>query len=933
MNRRGRSMLVALGLLVPLSAGAGGPAFLVRDISPGPDASAVSDPSDFIVLGDVVLFTADDNVHGRELWRTDGTSEGTVLVKDINPGSVSSIVYAPDPFTPFKGAVFFVAYDQTHGGELWRTDGTADGTVLVKDINPGAGSSSYASGFFEWNGTLFFAASDETAGAELWKSDGTDNGTVRVADINPGMAGSSPYYFTPVGSTLFFVANDGTHGCELWRTDGTEAGTRFVKDTSPSAECEIGVGPYDMFRVYVSPTALTDVAGTLYFVGQTEYDQVLWKSDGTEAGTVPLRSFGRACHAFEQVSCPPGCLTDVGGGLYFNAEDYEKGRQLWRSDGTPDGTVMVKDINPHPCSFGEFNDQCSSDPCGFVQTDGAIYFTAHDANFQYSRWVTDGTTEGTQPAPLPTPTPGPTPYPILGPRVELNGSFIFAKGELYKTDGTDAGTVLLKDINLRPASSFPSQLTDFDGTLSFFATDIDGLGLWRSDGTAQGTTLVKIINAAESYASHRAPTVVGDRLMFVADDGVHGAELWSSDGTAAGTNLVKDIYPGIGGGFPLDYLAPTPELVALGRLVLFPANDGHGGTELWRSDGTTTGTFMVKDIYPGPDGSIPIDLTQTGGTLYFTALDGPLALRQLWQSDGTPEGTIKVTDPELVGRDVYGSAIVNGTAYWVLTDPPGWGLWRSDGTSSGSTLLRRFTGYPPTSLVNLEGILLFVAPTDDADELSLWRSDGSEAGTSVVKNIHLPPVQGGFLAQAVVNGTLFFTFYAEGVGDELWKSDGAADGTRLVKDINPGPGSSLPSSLVAAGGLLVFTADDGVHGRELWESDGTEDGTRLLQDIAPGDRESNVFGFMRAGSNLYFTADDGTSGYELWAVPLAVLSPCSGDCNADFRVTIDEVVKGVKIALGGAPIDACIAVDSNRDGSVTIAELVAAVNHALAGCG
>ena len=95
--------------------------------------------------------------------------------------------------------------------ELWKSDGTAAGTVLVKDINPGSASSE-PSNLTNVNGTLFFTADDGAHGIELWKSDGTAAGTVLVKDINPGSAGSDPPRLTNVNGTLFFSANDGTHG-------------------------------------------------------------------------------------------------------------------------------------------------------------------------------------------------------------------------------------------------------------------------------------------------------------------------------------------------------------------------------------------------------------------------------------------------------------------------------------------------------------------------------------------------------------------------------------------------------------------------------------------------------------------------------------------------------------------------------------------------
>src|SRR5262245_29252083 len=201
---------------------------LLRDINP---TSLPSNPSDLVVIGSTTYFSAGDGIHGRELWKNDGTAAGTSMVADINPGSASS---NPGELTNVNGTLFFTADDGTHRNALWKSDGTAAGTVLVKDFAPSGGR--YPNNLTNVNGILYFAANDGVGsgghGLELWKSDGTTAGTVMLKDINPGGA-SFPIDLTNVNGTLFFTANDGTSVAELWKSDGTTAGTVMVKDIYP----------------------------------------------------------------------------------------------------------------------------------------------------------------------------------------------------------------------------------------------------------------------------------------------------------------------------------------------------------------------------------------------------------------------------------------------------------------------------------------------------------------------------------------------------------------------------------------------------------------------------------------------------------------------------------------------------------------------------
>jgi ELWxxDGT repeat protein len=244
--------------LVPGTRADGGPVFLVKNINTIPEQYPLFDIGSLIAVGDQVYFTAQERRHGRELWKSDGTTVGTALVKDIAPGEAFSNV--PAEWTNVNGTLFFVADDGFRGFELWKSDGTANGTVRVKDINPGINGSSPAD-LVDINETLLFTAADASYGRELWRSDGTAAGTVRVKDINVGAGYAFPVdnlrpNLTNVAGTLFFLAHDGHSGYELWRSDGTANGTVRVKDINPGAG--------GVFQP-IDGTLLIDVNGILFF--------------------------------------------------------------------------------------------------------------------------------------------------------------------------------------------------------------------------------------------------------------------------------------------------------------------------------------------------------------------------------------------------------------------------------------------------------------------------------------------------------------------------------------------------------------------------------------------------------------------------------------------------------------------------------------------
>ena len=875
---------------IPLTAHAQSPAFLVKDITTQPTAVS-SSPHGFVTIGTTTFFVATTPPTGQELWKTDGTAAGTLLVKDIYPGSADA---NPSFLTAVGGILLFMANDGTHGAELWRSDGTASGTVLVRDINPGTnGALTFPNCLQATNvdGTLFFSADDGTHGPELWRSDGTETGTVMVKDINPGAAGAFNLYCSEainVNGMLFFTADDGVHGVGLWRSDGTETGTVMVKDINPSA-----AGGY-------FPGSFINVNGTLLFAADDGTGVQLWRSDGSTLDTVslnvglcstPARANGLVFFCGDDVNagCTYGChlwmsdgstaspvlptvfevegggFTEVGHTLFFVAADEAHGFELWKTDGTAAGTMLVKDINAGP--EGSY-------PRSLTASQETLFFLVNCA-----LWRSDGTVAGTtlvkdiESSPVGCGT---------GPLTNVNGMLLFSAydathgEELWRSDGTAAGTVLVKNIAADLGGSDPVALTNVDGTLFFSARDGSGEShLWKSDGTGTGTSLIPLVQNPSDL------TAVNDALLCRADE----FELWRSDGTAGGTTLLTQFEGSPG------YNLFVGHLIRSDGAVFFTAADASRPFALWRSDGTEVGTVMVK-----PFSSFQLDnLTDVGGTLFFSS-----KYSELWRSDGTEVGTQLVSNLQGHLGNFSNFTNVNGTLFFTLvSDVPQAELWKSDGTEGGTVVVTSI-GSPDRPSLNFTsvGSRLFFSHADETHGLELWTSDGSAAGTLLVKDLNPGGADSAPANFTDVDGRLFFSAFDAVHGQELWKSDGTEAGTVLVRDIIPGPDGSDPTFFTAAHGRLVFQACD-AGGCEVWESDGSESGTRRLADVNPGPDSSSPGPFVAVGSRLFFPAYNALVGRELWAIPLAAITVNSTADNmaaGDGACTLREAIANVNMA-------------------------------------
>lgn len=387
---------------------------------------------------------------------------------------------------------------------------------------------------------------------------------------------------------------------------------------------------------------------------------------------------------------------------------------------------------------------------------------------------------------------------------------------------------------------------------------------------AQQFTLIKDINPGSGTSNISYLTNVNNILFFAANDGTNGMELWKSDGTSTGTVLVKDIQVGTGS-------SSIGYLTNVNGILFFVANNGSNGTELWKSDGTDAGTIMVKDIRSGSMGSNPTGLVSMNGVLYFAA-DNGLQGTELWKSDGTAAGTIMVKDINPNSASAYPQSLVNvnGTLYFAADNGvKGMELWKSDGTSAGTVLVKDIwagnSESYPFDLAAIGNTLYFSANNGSAGT-ELWRSDGTASGTTLVKDIWSGSNDGYPYGMVNVGGTLFFSANNGANGIELWKSDGSASGTSLVKDVWPGTQSGAAGNFEKFVNKLVFTGNDGVNGFKTWQSDGTVAGTQMatgLVDFGGGTLEE----LKETDWRIFASINEASTGSELWGVNLSVILP------------------------------------------------------------
>ncbi len=875
-----------------------------------------------IKVGNKVFFVGDDDEHGQEIWVTDGTPAGTKMVLDIFPGPNSSSI---TQFFAMNDIVYFAASDSVHGREVWRSDGTATGTYMVSDTLPGADSGDFIPSL-AFNGSIIFSTFSRPGGQgqQIWKL--TPGAPEQVSflfgpPINIYTPVDAQYKFTSIvvlDNALYFEGRLSTCGdiCRrsgLYKSDGTVAGTVLLKDLSQGLDHSI--------------YWLQACGSKLYFGTSTSglgTNDQFWVSDGTSAGTVIAKTIGTSSVANSAITC------GAGGKMFEWAMAFTTGTEPYVTDGTTEGTILLKDIETGVSSSYAGLDFNKSKVA--IPFKAGMVFSAQDSIHGHELWYSDGTSAGT--VLLKDIEPGNTwpsnwdakPGQTVKPNswITFNNELYFYAGnqasgvELWKTDGTPAGTVIVKDIYPGPTSSFPHGFIEFNGQLLFMARDADhGQDLWRTDGTLEGTrvflelnqgagnsafanlmtlnndtllfTYVKNNFNGSTWALYNASTQsvmdlsanpvpdegmdysflfrIGKEIFFSGDDGSWGTKIYKTDLTNSGTGLFFELAPNGG-------CSNIQSLGGFRDYYYFVAETPEAGKEIWRTDGTSLGTMLFKEIVPGSAGVRSVDFVGELNNQMILEIKTPIEGTELWSSDGTSSGTQIITDlfPGIGNgyvEDLYLSSTTTPQIlyFYGCNGTVGCEIFKTDGSSPGTALVADLNAGAGSSGPKFQGMIngkvVLTAIGDNGNELYFINN-----GVVTTKDLYSGAVAGPELI-AEMNGFLYFAASGNGVGRELYRTDGTSSGTTLVKDVVAGALSSqidqhTRKHAAVTGTKIFFNAYNQASGIEPWVSDGTAAGTHVLREFASGVSGSGgyatVYSHIVFNDRFYFQVKDSVTG-------------------------------------------------------------------------
>ncbi len=768
-----------------------------------------------------------------ELW---------VLEKNTTSKVLDKTGYYAVYFYPFNDSAYF-----TLGYILYKTDGTAEGTILLKDSTVEQDINVVSSMITE-NGSLFFFV-----GTNLWKTDGTLDGTLKVLDWSGdetvlGIAGNFLYFKIPTESGLIY----------FMRTDGTVDGTLLIKE----------------FDENTNPAGATEYKNSLYIQAGTK----LWKTDGTN---------------IEEIS-------ELSGEFKF----YKFNEKLYWVTYT---TISFTDGEKTEKIFDYSHADDTSFSSKSLYFSGNTFYAVDAENKLYK--TNEAGDEMTKIADILSPTPLFI-TAVSGDSLLLKSRTRLAPNQIYLQEfyRYKESTSKFEHITVKKASSNP-QLLFFDNESFYFTaySKEDGLELWKTDGTSENTTIVSDLETSQGSASSSIKSVISlatatyfaevknestiiwkkedgklsetistitgkildengfqqlddNSFVFVVTNTEGGKnELWKSDGTSNGTFILTQ------------YSGPIYFQLNDSGIIYFIGWQEIGKPALYRTDGTVKGTFLLQNL------SLNISSTESffikmvkNGEKLFGTLENEEG-RFLFTTDGTVDGTKKVGENLIIGK------ITDITSYknsiFIVTDSGN--LWKTDGTDSG-TVLATETGISGVSKIILTANKNYLyltgyenrglANSPQFTAVLLIRTNGTEAGAEIIEDLR---VSKGKLWNFSVTDTSIFYQLSEAENNINYKIIGE-NGLGKTELINSGIVSNMPflfNTKTLENQIFFIAYDSGSKQNQLFVSGGTKETTHIL-DASSKVEPSELFGIIE--NKLIFKGSSSQFGEELFVYEKSV---------------------------------------------------------------
>lgn len=729
----------------------------------------------------------------------------THLVKEINPNFSYATGNELSSGIEFDGDLYFIVqnYSVIPIPQLWKSDGTEQGTYQATEILSGEGI--YR--IINFNNKIYFAGTSQD-GIELWMTDGTEDGTSLVKDLSPGSGSGDPSNFHVVNNTLYFTANYNGFEFELWKTDGTTIGTTLVT-TIPSI-------------YYVNaPEWFNSSNGILCFYNYTNSDAyTLWRSDGTEAGTYEIKDD-------QGLTLLAGLPIAINNKILFYGQSIGGANQgLWEvNSSSPEATIVFE---TNSSDYRTYNDN--------------IYFTSINSASAAEIWVTDGTLAQTNIL-----YTLPSQFNAIGLYGIYNDTLLYAAQDLSgqinpTTNSLSLSTQISSEIpNLHISSILAT--TDSGVLISAFSNL-----LWHGNEPTilSGTVSSEVVDLYPGTNGSEPTKLlqIGEWVYFSANDGTSEKQLWKMSIETLEYHKLSDI--GLTAEGSEIYL-----MTNFNDLLFFAANDGQNGIEPWVSDGTEQGTQLIKDINVGAQGSTVRDFCVLNNEMYF--FTGSPA--QLYKTDGTLAGTSLIANIEYAGSKDY--TILNNELYFKRGDSYTNEIWKTDGTPGGTMQVIQIGDIINGSYLAKPfkaGNSIFFQANDIVSGLKWYKSDGTQAGTEIANPSDSDPVFSASTNNVhEFNNKLIVTkLYNNDV--YIYSLDEVSSSASLIHQFIDYPeviGYQQAFYSILNGDFLYFVLGKVGVGKELWRIDLTNNNPELLYANINGIEQLIVI-----NDTLYFPSGD-----------------------------------------------------------------------------